>query len=134
MVCTGAKSIICSKKAARIIARIVQKIYQKLNIEARISFLNFEIQNIVGSFNVNYKIDLITFNYAYQTKSFYDPCIFPGLKFRPFSSEKTTILIFISGKIIITGLKDISKLIETKDYMLRILKKYKRPFPYVTFK
>lgn len=126
MVCTGANTIEENKKGARRIARIVQKIYKS----PRITFKNYIVQNIVGSFKVDYKIDLIAFNISNKNKSFYDPDIFPGLKFRPYSSSKATVLVFISGKIIVTGVKEIKILYEIKDYMTRLLLKYKRSFPY----
>jgi transcription initiation factor TFIID TATA-box-binding protein len=86
----------------------------------------------VATFSVPFKIDLIAFNYAKPKNSFYEPTTFPGLKFNPYSSEKTTVLIFISGKIVITGIKDVSKIEETKDYVSRILLRFKRPYPYTT--
>jgi transcription initiation factor TFIID TATA-box-binding protein len=88
LVCTGAKSIIANKMAARKVARIIQKIYKVQNNKPEIVFRNYIVQNIVGSYKQNHKIDLIALNYAYPKKSFYDPCTFPGIHFRPFSSEK----------------------------------------------
>lgn len=127
MVCTGAKTIEENKKGARRVARIIQKICKS----KKITFKNYIVQNIVGSFKVDYKIDLIAFNCTKQ--SFYDPHIFPGLKFRPFNTSNSTILIFISGKVIITGVKEIKQLYEIRDYMVRILLKFKRSFPYTSF-
>jgi transcription initiation factor TFIID TATA-box-binding protein len=136
IVCTGARSIDDSKRASRIIARTIQKILLLHQSDdhnrSKIMFKDFTVQNIVGSFKHENKIDLIAFNYANKKRSFYDPCTFPGLKFKPFTSEKTTVIIFISGKIIITGLKEISKLNDTYNYVNRLLLKFKRPFPYLT--
>jgi transcription initiation factor TFIID TATA-box-binding protein len=132
IVCTGAKSIVDNKKGGRRAARIVQKIYKRHKSQTKIKFLDYKVQNIVASFSVPYKIDLLALNIEKYKNSFYDPTIFPGLKFNPFKSEKTTVLIFISGKVVITGLKDYDKVVETRDYMTRLLLKFKRSFPYLT--
>ncbi|KAJ8430232.1 hypothetical protein Cgig2_009410 [Carnegiea gigantea] len=79
MVCTGAKSETQSKLAARKYARIVQK----LGFPAK--FKDFKIQNIVGSCD-------------------YEPELFPGLIYR-MKQPKIVLLIFVSGKIVITGAK-----------------------------
>lgn len=52
MVCTGAKNEDESRTAARKYARIIQK----LGFQAQ--FVNFKIENIVGSSNVKFPIDL----------------------------------------------------------------------------
>jgi transcription initiation factor TFIID TATA-box-binding protein len=129
IVCTGASSIEENKKAARIIARIIQKIYRK---DKKIKFLDYLVQNIVACFKVPFKIDLIAFNLARPKNTFYDASIFPGLKFKPYTSSKTTILIFISGKLVITGVKEMDSVYEVKEYIERLLLRFKRPFPYIT--
>lgn len=52
MVCTGAKNEKASKVAARKYARIIQK------LGFPVFFSNFKIQNIVGSSDVKFPIDL----------------------------------------------------------------------------
>lgn len=132
VVCTGGKSIHDNKKASRRIARTVQKIYKKYNPYSKIIFSQYNVQNLVGSFSLGFNLDLIAFNYDKPTNSFYDATIFPGLKFKPFKTQKTTILLFISGKVIITGIKDEETLNEAQIYMARLALRYKRPFPYTT--
>jgi TATA-box binding protein (TBP) (component of TFIID and TFIIIB) len=90
------------------------------------------VQNIVASFKVNFKIDLIAFNMSRPLNSFYDPTIFPGLKFKPYVNEKMVALIFISGKIVVTGIQEVEKINDIKDYVSKILLRYKRSFPYLT--
>jgi transcription initiation factor TFIID TATA-box-binding protein len=126
IVCTGAKSVEENKKGARRAARMIQKLYK---FKKNIIFVNYCVQNIVASFQVPFKIDLIEFHMAYPKKCFYDEIIFPGLKYCPYS-DKTTVLIFISGKIVITGIKDEGKISEVECLMRRILLRFKRPFPY----
>jgi transcription initiation factor TFIID TATA-box-binding protein len=133
LVCTGAKNISDSKKALRRVARSIQKIYIKNYPKVKIYFKNFKTVNIVGSFNTDYKIDLISLNRATPKNSWYLPEVFPGLKYLPSLNEKVLSIIFISGKVIITGSKDLETL-ETKTTQIkRLLLKFKRPYPYIVY-
>ncbi|XP_066337722.1 TATA-box-binding protein 1-like [Miscanthus floridulus] len=98
LVCTGAKSEDHSKLAARKFARIVQK----LGFPAR--FKDFKIQNIVGSCDVKFPIRLEGLALASGTFANYEPEIFPGLVYR-MVEPKIVILVFVSGKIVLTGAK-----------------------------
>ncbi|KAG0463455.1 hypothetical protein HPP92_019524 [Vanilla planifolia] len=97
-VCTGAKSEIQSKLAARKYARIIQK----LGFPAK--FKDFKIQNIVGSCDVKFPIRLEGLAYSHGAFSSYEPELFPGLIYR-MKQPKIVLLIFVSGKIVLTGAK-----------------------------
>ncbi|KAF7119479.1 hypothetical protein RHSIM_Rhsim13G0234100 [Rhododendron simsii] len=97
-VCTGAKSEQQSKLAARKYARIIQK----LNFPAK--FKDFKIQNIVGSCDVKFPIRLEGLAYSHGAFSSYEPELFPGLIYR-MKQPKIVLLIFVSGKIVLTGAK-----------------------------
>ncbi|BBH04274.1 TATA binding protein 2 [Prunus dulcis] len=98
MVCTGAKSEQQSKLAARKYARIIQK----LGFPAQ--FKDFKIQNIVGSCDVKFPIRLEGLAYSHGAFSSYEPELFPGLIYR-MKQPKIVLLIFVSGKIVLTGAK-----------------------------
>jgi len=98
MVCTGAKSEEQSRLAARKYARIVQK----LGYPAK--FQGFMIQNIVGSCDVSFPIRLEGLALAHGVYSSYEPELFPGLIYR-MVKPKIVLLIFVSGKIVLTGAK-----------------------------
>ncbi|KAF1876578.1 hypothetical protein Lal_00021134 [Lupinus albus] len=98
MVCTGAKSEAQSKLAARKYARIIQK----LGFPAK--FKDFKIQNIVGSCDVKFPIRLEGLAYSHGAFSSYEPELFPGLIYR-MKQPKIVLLIFVSGKIVLTGAK-----------------------------
>ncbi|GMN42257.1 hypothetical protein TIFTF001_011468 [Ficus carica] len=98
MVCTGAKSETQSKLAARKYARIIQK----LGFPAK--FKDFKIQNIVGSCDVKFPIRLEGLAYSHGAFSSYEPELFPGLIYR-MKQPKIVLLIFVSGKIVLTGAK-----------------------------
>jgi len=98
MVVTGAKSEDDSKLASRKYARIVQK----LGFNAK--FTDFKIQNIVGSCDVKFPIRLEGLAFSHGTFSSYEPELFPGLIYR-MVKPKIVLLIFVSGKIVLTGAK-----------------------------
>jgi len=98
MVVTGAKSEDDSKLAARKYARIVQK----LGFDAQ--FKDFKIQNIVGSTDVKFPVRLEGLAYSHSHSSSYEPELFPGLIYR-MVKPKVVLLIFVSGKIVLTGAK-----------------------------
>ena len=96
MVCTGAKSEEDSRLAARKYARIIQK----LGFDAK--FMDFKIQNIVGSIDVGFCLRLECFHTCHSQFSSYEPELFPGLIYR-LHEPKVVLLIFVSGKVVITG-------------------------------
>ncbi|KAG5639514.1 hypothetical protein H0H81_000659 [Sphagnurus paluster] len=98
MVVTGAKSEDDSRLASRKYARIVQK----LGFVAK--FSEFKIQNIVGSCDVKFPIRLEGLAYSHGQFSSYEPELFPGLIYRMIK-PKVVLLIFVSGKIVLTGAK-----------------------------
>ena len=107
MVCTGAKTEDDSKKAAKKFAKIIKKLgYPELR------FQDFMIQNIVGSVDICFKL-LIEKLLEGSHASFchYEPEIFPGLIYR-MSNPKIVMLIFMSGKIVITGAKKREEILE----------------------
>ncbi|MCJ1281662.1 TATA-box-binding protein, partial [Xylographa opegraphella] len=98
MVVTGAKSEDDSKLASRKYARIIQK----LGFNAK--FTDFKIQNIVGSCDIKFPIRLEGLASRHHHFSSYEPELFPGLIYRMIK-PKIVLLIFVSGKIVLTGAK-----------------------------
>jgi len=98
MVCTGAKSEEASKLAARKFTRIIQKLGFSAN------FKEFKIQNIVGSCDVKFPIRLEGLAYSHGFFCSYEPELFPGLIYR-MKEPKVVLLIFVSGKVVLTGAK-----------------------------
>ncbi|ODN87131.1 TATA-box-binding protein [Cryptococcus wingfieldii CBS 7118] len=98
MVVTGAKSEDDSRLASRKYARIIQK----LGFDAK--FAEFKIQNMVGSCDVKFPIRLEGLAFSHGAFSSYEPELFPGLIYRMLK-PKVVILIFVSGKIVLTGAK-----------------------------
>ncbi|VDL94111.1 unnamed protein product [Schistocephalus solidus] len=115
MVCTGAKS----EEQARLAARKYARIVQKLGFEAH--FKEFKIQNMVGSCDVRFHIRLEGLGVSHEEFVTYEPEIFPGLIYR-MTKPKIVILIFVSGKIVLTGAKVREEIYEAFDNIYPILK------------
>ncbi|KFQ82932.1 TATA-box-binding protein [Phaethon lepturus] len=124
MVCTGAKSEEQSRLAARKYARVVQK----LGFPAK--FLDFKIQNMVGSCDVKFPIRLegclqaclntvTLFSYSYE------PELFPGLIYRMIK-PRIVLLIFVSGKVVLTGAKVRAEIYEAFENIYPILKGFRK--------
>ncbi|XP_069955115.1 TATA-box-binding protein [Cherax quadricarinatus] len=119
MVCTGAKSEDDSRLAARKYARIVQK----LGFPAK--FLEFKIQNMVGSCDVKFPIRLEGLVLTHSQFSSYEPELFPGLIYR-MVKPRIVLLIFVSGKVVLTGAKVRGQIYEAFDNIYPILKSFKK--------
>ncbi|NXK26321.1 TBPL2 protein, partial [Arenaria interpres] len=119
LICTGAKSEEQSRVAARKFARVVQK----LGFPVR--FLNFKIQNMVGSCDVRFTIRLETLALTHRQFCSYEPELFPGLVYR-MVKPRIVLLIFVSGKVVLTGAKERSEIYEAFEKIYPILKGFKK--------
>lgn len=119
MVCTGAKSEDDSRLAARKYARVVQK----LGFPAK--FLDFKIQNMVGSCDVKFPIRLEGLVLTHGQFSSYEPELFPGLIYR-MVKPRIVLLIFVSGKVVLTGAKVRQEIYDAFNNIYPILKSFKK--------
>ncbi|KAK6054084.1 transcription factor TFIID [Cooperia oncophora] len=119
MVCTGAKSEDASRLAARKYARIVQK----LGFDAK--FTEFKVQNMVGSCDVRFPIQLEGLCVTHTQFSTYEPELFPGLIYR-MVKPRVVLLIFVSGKVVITGAKFKKDIDDAFSQIYPILKGFKK--------
>ena len=99
MVCTGSKDIPNSLLACRKYTRLLQK-------HIKVSFQGFRIQNIVASVGVPYPLKLTELAVDHGPYVSYEPTLFPGAVLRV-ENPKVVFLLFRSGKIVVTGAKDI---------------------------
>ncbi|THH09982.1 hypothetical protein EW145_g1617 [Phellinidium pouzarii] len=120
MVVTGAKSEDDSRLASRKYARIVQK----LGFDAK--FAEFKIQNIVGSCDVKFPIRLEGLAYSHGQFSSYEPELFPGLIYRMIK-PKVVLLIFVSGKIVLTGAKVREEIYTAFNTIYTVLCEFRKP-------
>ena len=129
MVCTGAKSEEDSKKASRKYAKIIR------SLGFQVEFQDFKVQNIVGSCDVKFQIALSKLNIQLSIPNsdnnrtnkhicHYEPEIFPGLIYHMLEPE-IVLLIFVSGKIVLTGAKQREQIYEAFRKIYPLLLQYK---------
>ncbi|KAK0620498.1 hypothetical protein B0T14DRAFT_537931 [Immersiella caudata] len=106
MVITGAKS----ERLARLAGRKHARMIQKVGFDTK--FKDFKVQNFVASCSVGFYVRLEGLNAANPTFSSYEPELFPGLVYK-IASTRTTLLVFMNGKVVITGVKELDKLYES---------------------
>lgn len=142
IVCVGSSSIEKSREAATF---FIRKIYLMLLMESLVStrsislplesleeqkpsMENFQVRNIVVAASLGQKINLIEFEKSTTSPKevMFVPELFPGLKWRPYSSKKITIILFESGKMNITGIRSIDQIESTYEFARRRLLKFKK--------
>jgi transcription initiation factor TFIID TATA-box-binding protein len=114
MVCTGAKS---EKQARSAVKKVVREL--KTNGIIILGKPKIVIQNMVASANLHGKIDLETMSDILENVM-YEPEQFPGAIYR-MTEPKVVLLIFASGKLVITGAKREEQVHEAADKIRAIL-------------
>ncbi|DBA01446.1 TPA: hypothetical protein N0F65_005565 [Lagenidium giganteum] len=66
--------------------------------------LKYQVANIVGSADLRFRVRLEGLAREHSRFCTYEPELFPGLIYRMLK-PKCTMLVFVSGKLVITGLK-----------------------------
>jgi len=101
LVCTGAKS---KYHAIYLVYDMVERIraagYDKAVVQ------DLTVQNMVASTFLPWRVDQKKLGAMYSGMCTYDPEQFPGAIMRPPELAPLAILIFASGKMVITGMKD----------------------------
>lgn len=120
MVVTGVKSTHNATLAAKKFAYIVERVgFQPKE------FMDFKVQNIVGTADVGFPIRLEGLVYAHSAFASYEPELFPGLIYR-LVSPRVVFLIFVSGKIVITGAKKESDLSNALSKIYPVLVEFRK--------
>ena len=120
MVVTGVKSTHNATLAAKKFAYIVERVgFQPSDI------IDFKVQNIVGTADCGFPIRLEGLVYAHSAFASYEPELFPGLIYR-LVSPRVVFLIFVSGKIVITGAKKESELSTALSKLYPVLLEFKK--------
>jgi transcription initiation factor TFIID TATA-box-binding protein len=86
---------------------------------AKIVELNFKTQNIVVTTDFEKSLNLEKL--SENTKAIYEPEQFPGAIVRLEKPYKTSILVFASGKAVITGLKCTTQIEPTIEQLKKIV-------------
>ena len=124
MVLTGCKSLLDCILASNIVANLMRR-----GFPGRVFVLDtIKIQNIVGNALVpmssNEVLDLQSFYKDFNIFCTYQPNMFPGLIYRP-TCLPIVLLIFFSGKVVITGAKNMQDVYMGWQHMLQLLQQYK---------
>ena len=117
MVCTGAKD----EEQARLSSRKFARIVQKLGYDVK--FLNFKIHNIVASCDLGFNIHLEALSIGHRNYCSYEAEIFPGLVYH-MVEPKIVLLIFVSGKIVLTGARERQEIFDGFKIILPVLKMF----------
>ena len=120
MVVTGVKSTHNATLSAKKFAYIVEKVGFKPK-----EFFDFKVQNVAGTADVGFPIRLEGLVYAYSNYASYEPELFPGLIFR-MVSPNVVFLVFVSGKVVITGAKKETDLSVALSKLYPVLLEFKK--------
>jgi transcription initiation factor TFIID TATA-box-binding protein len=117
MVCTGAKS---EKEAFSMVRRVVNELKKE-------SFIirgrpKIDVVNVVGTADVGGEIDLEAMSDVLENVM-YEPEQFPGLIYR-MTEQKVVLLVFASGKLVITGARRGEQVHEAAEKIRAILIDY----------
>lgn len=119
---TGRLAIVGAKSKQEIIEGVDNffKKLSKLGINIDRTASDILVQNIVGNFDMGREIDLSTVSIALGLENIeYEPEQFPGVIYR--GGGNSTILLFNSGKCVITGAKSYLELVQSRDDIIKIL-------------
>ena len=104
MVLTGCKTYLDCLYASLNILHMLRGILPGIDVTLE----TINVQNIVGNADLHIaadeSLDLIRFYNEHNVWCTYQPCMFPGLIYRP-ATVPIVLLLFFSGKVVITGAK-----------------------------
>lgn len=119
MVITGAKSENASRMAAHKYTRIINKLGFPTNFD------DYKIQNIVSSCDIRFSIRLEGLSFHHKDFCSYEPELFPGLIYR-MVKPKIVLLIFVSGKIVLTGAKKREEIYQAFENIYPVLTQHRK--------
>ena len=117
IVVAGCKNIADAKNSCYKFVKILYK------LSFKVTFKDFKIQNIVCSYDMKSNLFLEKIHLYCENLSCFEPELFPGLILR---IEKTTFLIFSSGKVVITGINNYDTINKIFKTIYLILIKFKK--------
>jgi transcription initiation factor TFIID TATA-box-binding protein len=118
VVCTGTRSAMAARLA---LWQLVMLLQNKVGLD--VGIYNLQIQNMVSSCSLGYSLDLHKFWRRHRAASSYEPSLFPGLIYRPPGLGKLVCLLFLSGRMVITGGKNKQILMSTYDLVSPLLQR-----------
>lgn len=110
-----------SMEQAKLGGRKVCKILKKLDYNVK--FVGFRVYNMVAVCNLRQPIRLESFAGDNPQSATYEPDIFPGAVFKMLN-PKCTVLVFVTGKIVVTGAKSTQDIFQACENLFPVLRKY----------
>lgn len=124
MVLTGCKSMLDCILASHHIFHLLKINMPGVHFELE----PIKIQNIVGNAQLplrpGQRVDLDRFYQTFNVYCTYQPNMFPGLIYRPLDMP-VVLLIFFSGKVVITGARNMADVYASWDGLADLLKDFK---------
>eukprot|EP00397_Hematodinium_sp_SG-2012_P038751 GEMP01042202.1.p1 GENE.GEMP01042202.1~~GEMP01042202.1.p1 ORF type:complete len:261 (+),score=44.20 GEMP01042202.1:86-868(+) len=102
----GAKTLSDAKLGAKKIARLIQR-----SGYSSMSFAEYKVENVTASFDLGFPVRLESMAIAHRSLCTYEPEVCPSLFYR-IPNSKTTLQVWASGKMLITGSKSYDELQE----------------------
>lgn len=123
---TGVTSMIEAETVATFICSILNKTIGVVKGSKSIAATNLQICMINTNFSMNHGLHILALKNFLHSDNIvcqYTPDTYPGLKikFTHENKNKTSIFIFSSGQIVITGAKQMSDIIEVYTYLMDIM-------------
>mmetsp|Transcript_22106 Transcript_22106/g.44158 ORF Transcript_22106/g.44158 Transcript_22106/m.44158 type:complete len:289 (-) Transcript_22106:60-926(-) len=118
-VITGSRSIHNAHLSSRKLAYILTKLQFPVTNPA------FKVRNMIGTLDLGFPVRLEGIVYDHAKFASYEPELFPGLIYRCLS-PKVVLLVFVSGKVVITGAKDEGDMARVMEKMFPVLEEYKK--------
>jgi TATA-box binding protein (TBP) (component of TFIID and TFIIIB) len=121
VVVIGARSEADGHLAGRMFVRLMAKLGFK------VVFKNFKLNNLVGVADTAFPLRLERLADSKEHKKYlnYEPEIFAGLTYK-MESPKCSVLVFVTGKVVITGSKSRQAMYEAFEKIYNILWKYRK--------
>ena len=113
-----------SEEDARTTCKKVAKMISKCN-HPLVRFADFKLENIIASTDVRYPVRLEGLAYEHRGSCSYEPELFPGLVYR-LLDPKISLLVFVSGKIVITGGRSKEDIVTAFKSIYPVLHKYRK--------
>jgi len=102
-------------------SKSISREFKDIGLDVAINPKNISINNIVCSYNLTFDLDLDQLSIQLGLENIeYEPEQFPGLVYR--IDTNSVVLLFSSGKTILTGFQSVSEILSAVDELDKILR------------
>jgi transcription initiation factor TFIID TATA-box-binding protein len=120
LICAGARSVPLALHACHVYTRIIQRVGFPLATASA-----FTVINLVATINTRFPIRLEQLAAEHEESCTYEPELFPGLVYRV-EEPKCVVLIFVSGKCVVTGAKGMDEVKRAVEFIWPVLRLYSK--------